>query len=125
MKGMFVAVLLLVGLLAGCSDEKFAMEAKSDQRGAGSSVHLDGKEGVMTIKALAPDHPEGVTYHVTKTNDGALESIGNFSGYKTIDLWVRELNLKLQFVAVPQQGYLCVDCVWLKPPKEWALKSPS
>ncbi len=125
MKQILVVVLMAMGLLAGCSSEKFAMEAKSGQRGAGSTVQLDGKEGVMTIMALAPDHPEGIKYHVTKTNEGALEKIGNVTGYKTIDLQVKELNLKLSFVALPQQGYLCLDCVWLKLPKEWALKSPS
>ena len=66
---ILVVVLMAMGLLAGCSSEKFAMEAKSGQRGAGSTVQLDGKEGVMTIMALAPDHPEGIKYHVTKANE--------------------------------------------------------
>jgi hypothetical protein len=124
MKRMFVAaVMVVMAFLAGCSDDKFAMEATPGQQGAGSTVTLDGKEGVMTIVPLTPHSAEGVKYHVTKTNEGALVKAGNAMGYKMIELHVKELKTKLNFIAVPQQGYLCADCVWLKLPQNWAVKS--
>lgn len=121
MKKMLVAVMMVMGLLAGCSDDKFVMEAKSGQRGAGSTVQLDGKEGVMTIVALPPEHPEGVKYHVTLEEEGFLAKVGNVAGDKSIELHVKELNTKVNFRAVPNQGYLCVDCVWLKLPQNWTV----
>jgi hypothetical protein len=123
MKKMFVAAMMvLTGFLAGCSDNKFALEATPGQRGAGSFVQLDGNDGVMTIVALMPDHPDAVKYHVTRKDEGVLEKIGNVTGSKIIQLHVKELNMKINFTSIPHQGYLCVDCMWLKLPQNWAVK---
>jgi hypothetical protein len=121
MKKMIVAVMMVIGLLAGCSDDKFAMEAKSGQRGAGSTIQLDGKEGVMTVLSLAPEHPDGVKYHVTMKDEGGLTKVGNVAGSKLIELHVKELDRKINFAAVPNQGYVCVDCVWFKLPQNWSV----
>lgn len=124
MKTMFVApMMVMMAFLGGCSDNNFALEATPGQRGAGSSVKLEGNEGVMTIVASAPDHPEAVKYHVTRKDDGVLEKVGNVTGSKIIELHVKELNMKINFTAIPHQGYLCVDCTWLKLPQNWAVKS--
>lgn len=121
MKKMLVALMMVMGLLTGCSDDKFAMEAKSGQRGAGSTVQLDGKEGVMTVLALQPDHPDGVKYHVTMKDEGVLTKIGNLAGSKVIELHVKELNTKINFAAIPNQGYFCVECASLKLPQNWTV----
>jgi hypothetical protein len=120
MKKMTVAVMMAIGLLAGCSDDKFALEAKSGQRGAGSTIQLDGKKGVMTVLALAPEHPDGVEYHVTMKDEGILTTVGNVAGSKLIELHVKEIDRKISFAAIPNQGYVCVDCVWSKLPQNWS-----
>lgn len=121
MKKMLVAVMMLIGLLAGCSDDKFAMEAKAGQIGAGSTVRFDGKDGVMTIVTPTTAHPQGVRYHVARTDQDSVVNLNAVAGYNTIVLHVEELNKKLNFAAVPHQGYLCLECVWLELPQNWAV----
>lgn len=119
MKKMIFAVMMMAGLLAGCSNEPFNLVANTGQRGAGSTVQVDGKEGVMTVVKLAPTHPEGVQYHVTMPDQGGLKTLRSTATGNVVTIHLNELKLDLHFTQAFDK-YVCLDCHWISLPVDWA-----